>query len=386
MAEDISAKIDFLMKVTNIQNAMLAHALNFDASYISRIRTGKRGLPPKQPFIEPACELFARNVREQYQKDALANTLELSGPWPADQGTATRLLIAWLQGQSGNSGPLGASAPESKVQRAVDKAPGTPAQVQLFFGDAGRREGACAFLGYLAKSGYSGTLLLQSDESINWMYDERFASKWASLIVALSQAGCTFRIVHTVTRDSGEMWEGVHKWLSLYMTGAFEPYYYPRPRDGVRNRSLFVAPGSCALTANSVRGMQGDALSVLTYDPEAVTALQHEFEAYLNLCIPLMTRVLPDSTPNLGARASDLLGTPTALFAANIGNALVCAKDGYGALVVSAGQPRVAFFIDEPRLVRALCEYLGSLSEAQSDSVSAQHLLERLAQESADNA
>ena len=79
MGQGVSGKIDFLMRVTGTSNAQLARALSFDASYISRIRSGKRGLPPELPFIEPAAAFFARNVCEGYQAEALARELGLSG-------------------------------------------------------------------------------------------------------------------------------------------------------------------------------------------------------------------------------------------------------------------------------------------------------------------
>ena len=99
----VGRKIDFLMNVTNMHNAQLARALNFDASYVSRIRAGKRGLPAKLPFIEPAAEFFARNVREGYQADTLARETGVMGGWPADKGKAARLIARWLRRETGGS-------------------------------------------------------------------------------------------------------------------------------------------------------------------------------------------------------------------------------------------------------------------------------------------
>ena len=99
----VGRKIDFLMNVTNMHNAQLARALNFDASYISRIRAGKRGLPAKLPFIDPAAEFFARNVHEGYQADTLAREMGVMGGWPADKGKAVRLIARWLRRETGGS-------------------------------------------------------------------------------------------------------------------------------------------------------------------------------------------------------------------------------------------------------------------------------------------
>ena len=75
-------KLDFLMKLTNSQNAALGRALRYDASYISRIRSGKRGLPSEEDFLRPAAAWLAARIREDYQKGAAAERLRLGRPWP----------------------------------------------------------------------------------------------------------------------------------------------------------------------------------------------------------------------------------------------------------------------------------------------------------------
>ena len=39
----LAGKLDFLMKLTDTSNSALGRDLGFDPSYISRIRSGKRG-------------------------------------------------------------------------------------------------------------------------------------------------------------------------------------------------------------------------------------------------------------------------------------------------------------------------------------------------------
>ena len=49
-----SEKLDLLMSLTGTSNSALGRALSYDPSYISRVRAGKRGLPRRQPFLQPA--------------------------------------------------------------------------------------------------------------------------------------------------------------------------------------------------------------------------------------------------------------------------------------------------------------------------------------------
>ena len=356
MGQGVSGKIDFLMRVTGTSNAQLARALNFDASYISRIRAGKRGLPPELPFIEPAAAFFARNVREGYQAEALAREMGLSGSWPADKANAARLIAGWLEGAAG-AGSQDVDVQSTGSTSAL--AAGRSSEARLFFGDGGRRAAALAFLAYVADANEPCDLLLQSDEETAWMYeDPAFAAEWAESMAGLAAAGCTFTVVHTVSRGGNEMWEGLRAWLPLYLTGAIRPFYYPRLRDGVRMRSLFVARETCALVSNSVQGMGNGALSILLDDADAASALEREFDAYLALCRPLAQVDRLESRAELEALVEGYRDAGDVV-SAEVSGATVCVCEGRGALVASPGEYPVVYRIDEPRLVEAIAGYIG---------------------------
>jgi len=365
MQRDTGDKIDFLMKVTGTSNAQLARALNFDASYISRIRAGKRGLPPHLPFIEPAALFFARNVREGYQAETLAHELGVSGTWPDDAPTAARLIAQWLVGADRGEAYRGQEkSPESAPSNAPQSTRGRAVEARLFFGEAGRREAALAFLQRVADVDAPCELLLQSDEDTAWMYrDAGFVGAWTSLMTRLVHAGCTFTVVHTVSRSGNEMWEGLQEWLPLYLTGAIRPYYYPRLRDGIRARSLFVARGRCALVANSVRDMAGNELCIMLDDPDATTALEREFDAYRALCSPLAQVERSQTSTDFEQLIEDFRKGDT--LSARVAGAVVCARPGQDALLASPGT-RVIYRVSEPRLVEAIASFIARIPQAPS--------------------
>lgn len=61
-------KLDFLMNITQTSNSALAHAATLDASYISRLRTGKRLMPKDNHMIQGMTIFLARQFKEDYQK------------------------------------------------------------------------------------------------------------------------------------------------------------------------------------------------------------------------------------------------------------------------------------------------------------------------------
>ena len=78
------------------------------------------------------------------------------------------------------------------------------------------------------------TLLLHSDESKEWLYeDPDFVKDWSKLLMGIVEKGGKIKIVHTLRRNIEEMMEVIRKWVPIYMTGRIETYYCPRIRDNI---------------------------------------------------------------------------------------------------------------------------------------------------------
>ena len=370
MAKTLAEKIDFLMTLTNTRNSELGRALHFDASYISRIRSGKRGLPKGQPFIDPAGIFFARGIREEYQKTAAAQELSPQGYWPEDENEAADLIRRWLAGEKAKEDPvaklLAAMQADSRTMPAASmkykSSEGNPAAATYYYGNSGRRDCVVNFLSTLCKTGTPHTLLVRSDEDITWMMEDPvFIQTWASLMLKLIANGSRICIIHSISRDMNEMWEAVQEWMPLYMTGAIEPWYYPNLRDGILRRTLFVAPGQAAIVSISVKGQRDNGVNVYVTDPRAVEALKNEYDAYLALCRPLMEISRLDKNSDLDKLRKDFKKLPGDLLSYQRGEEEIYLKQGEACLILKTGEPSCAFLLKEPRMVAALEYYLQNL-------------------------
>lgn len=382
-----AGKLDFLMKLTSTQNAALGRALRYDASYISRIRSGKRKLPSKEDFLRPAAAWFAARIREEYQKAAAAGYMRLGRPWPEDEEAAAALLLAWLEGEDPGNDPAERMIAAMLSRRTKPELPdggydareGNGTEAVLFYGDAGKRDGVAAFLGELCEGKSPRRLLLFSDEDMAWLYeDPAFTRSWARMMEKLVAGGCRVRIIHSISRDENEMWEAVRKWIPIYLSGSVEPWYYPRLRDGIFRRTLFVAEGRMALVSGSVRGQTGEELVVLLRDPAAAAALEREFSAYLDLCRPLLEIVRSENGGELTRVLRAFLSLPGELRTARLDGAVVCVREDSGALVVKTEAPVTLFSLTEPRMVAAMGEFLRR-TPGETDPSEVLAELERLA-------
>lgn len=291
-------KLDFLMNITKASNSALAHAATLDASYISRLRTGKRLMPKDNHMIKGMAFFLARQLKEDYQKKALLDALKLMN-LPSDTSLLADEITHWLIQDGGNStqqvgrflNTLSGMVNRSvQVGQSDDSKPYFPDQaVSIYYGIEGKRKAAEYFLSEVAACESPQTLLLFSDEGTAWMTEApTYARKWAELMIRVLSRGNRIKIIHTVSRDLDEMLSAINQWMPLYMSGLIEPYFYPKKRDGIFKRTLFIAPETAAVISNSVGNQASSAANVLYRDRDAVASFAEEFLQYLRLCRPLM--------------------------------------------------------------------------------------------------
>lgn len=293
------------MNLSNTTNSAFAIQVNLDPSHISRLRRGKRNAVKDENCLKAMSACFARRCADDYQKKALADVLgtdlstaegsalsELIFKWLVEkQNPDTASVEAFLKDMSAVTVKARKPSPESTLP-----AGSSGADTEIFFGIEGKRIVAERFLSEVLERKKPQTLLLYSDEPTDWMTADRvFAAKWTTLMTEVLERGNRIKIIHTVSRHLDEMLHAINQWMPLYMSGAIEPYYYPKKRDGILRRTLFVAPGSIAVMSGSTGDMIDKAANFLVKDPLAVSALKEEFHQYLTLCNPLMRVFTPEN-------------------------------------------------------------------------------------------
>lgn len=302
---DFCEKLDFLMNITKTTNSTLAHYTSVDASYISRLRRGKRRLSKNENYVRAMVTYFTKHCVEDYQKKALFDLLSDDGIILDENDKIEEILYNWIiirtnphKGVEGFLNDLSLfqfrSSPNIEIQKNINKKDFINSEIGIHYGLKGKRDAVLAFLRSVIDTGSPQTLYLFSDEDMEWLTDDPvFTAKWASLMSQVIRQENKIKVIHTVSRDLDEMLNAIRDWMPLYMTGAIEPYYYPKKRDGIFKRTLFIAPKTVALVSNSVGNMEESIPSMLVFDENAILAFHKEFSNYLSLCKPLMKIFTP---------------------------------------------------------------------------------------------
>ena len=291
-------KLSLLMHLQNIPNNKLAKALSVDPSLVSRWRNGTREMPKKSEYIQLIAEYITSHGSDlQNVIDVLSIDCNDS---PCDPCKLTERIALWLGDENKPSLNLvnqfieklntskSMKLPMFQLENYSRYATGKKLSAEAFTGNEGKRNAVIKFLDEVIRSHEKTTLLLYSDEPMDWLVeDPEFAMLWAQMLVHTLRIGHRIKIIHTINRNMNELLAAIDKWLPLYMTGAIEPYYYPSYQESIFKRSLFIAPGIAGLTSTTVSDAESS--EQLYYrDAHMLSTLVSEFDTYLKYCRPLM--------------------------------------------------------------------------------------------------
>ncbi|MBR0131273.1 MAG: hypothetical protein IJM08_08200 [Firmicutes bacterium] len=358
MTSYIGKKLDFLMNLTSTKNNMLARALNFDNSHISRIRSGERGLPKQRSFLEPAAEFFAKRIKEPFQIKGAEDMICPGRKWPESVSDQAALIAAWI-----SDSDLGYYYPGSADMMhgaTGEDAFGSMQSPSFFYyGNEGKRQAAERLLTAAFTSQAAERLLLYSDEDMSWLTeDPSYFRKWAGLMMSNLQKGNRICMIHNLSRNLGELMAAVSGWIPLYLTGGIEPWYCPKLRDGLFHQTRFIIQSREAAfggyTGNDVKS----AYTVYTGDREMLQLLEAQFQALLAISQPLMqvfTRT--DSLAFEEAAGEFLKAEGEMLCAVQQSQEVHFYVKNSNALILSPQNPGILLSVKDPNLLSALKEF-----------------------------
>lgn len=287
-------RLNAVMELTGLSNARLGKLLHVDFSYISRFRSGLRSPAANLQLADKLCEILLAFTTEQNRLPQLAALLSVPETAMKSEETALRLLRRWLFDiPPGDPTPLvmgmldhiGSITEVEKLPLSFDEAAPVEILAQtdaVYIGQAGLRRAVLRFLGGVVQR-KPDTLLLYSDQNIEWMVaDPFFRAQWGTLMALVVAGGTEVRIIHNIDRDLTEMTDAIRCWLPLYPSGMIRSYYNKAPNRGLFSGTLFLCPGFACISGANVRGAE-DADGLYRYDtqPAVLAAQETIFRAML---------------------------------------------------------------------------------------------------------
>ena len=300
-AEHLRDNLNSLFTTFSISNSELARSTNYDASYLSRIRSGQRHLADPERFVSAVADFVIRRFDSPTERAILA---ELIHAKEAEEDTEALYgsLVQWLGGHNAKRNDDVATFLShldefdlneyTKAIRFDDmKVPTVPFQLPLsktYYGLEEMKSGELDFLKATALGKSDAPVFLCSDMPMDDMAKDRdFTKKYMFGLAVLLKKGLHLNVVHNLDRPFHELMLGLEGWIPLYMTGQITPCYLKGVQNNVYCHFLNVS-GSAALSGECIAGAHERGRYELTKGGEALRYYQERADAIRKKALPLM--------------------------------------------------------------------------------------------------
>ena len=300
--ENLQKNLDTLFTVLSVNISGLARSLNYDASYISRIRNGQRQPANPQQLIAGISHFVVRHYQEDSQKSLIAEMLGCSPEDLSNPGNYQTLLCNWLANGTNHSKDQITSFLEKLDEFNLDeyicaihfdelKVPSVPFQLPTsknYFGLQEMMDSELAFLKATVLSKSTEPVTMYSDMPMSEMAkDPDFPKKWMFGMGMMIKKGLHLNQIHNIDRSFDEMMLGLESWIPMYMSGQISPYYLKNTQGTVFSNLLKVS-GSAALTGEAINGYHAEGRYYLTNNKNEVAYYKKRAERLLSKAAPLM--------------------------------------------------------------------------------------------------
>ena len=277
----------------------MAKYINFDASYISRIRYNKAKPSTPSEFCNKVCSYVInrfndndilikflncdKNINDKALFDNLYNFLINNENTITESKYINDFLIS--------SDDFNLNDFIKAIKFDEIKVPNIPfykAKTKSYYGIEEMKRGELDFFKATVLSKDTEDIFMCSDMPMEDMAEDiSFGKKWMFGIAMCLKKGLHLNIIHNLDRPFNEMMLGLESWIPIYMTGSVSPYYLKNYSNNVYNHLNYTS-GSVILTGECINSYHNKGKYYLTNNKKEVEYYQEKAKNLLKKATPLM--------------------------------------------------------------------------------------------------
>lgn len=292
-----------LITTLGINMKSLATALNYDVSYLYRVRSKQRHLNDLESFCNDFCQYVADFHSSAEDQSKVAALLSCTTKSLEDKEDYISHLRKWLYQYSTEDttdyiGNFLKKLDEFDLDEYIHaihfdtlKVPTVPFQIptsKTYYGIENMKKGSLDFFKTTVLSKSKEPIFMCSDMPMADMaQDMDFSKKWMFAIAMTLKKGLHLNIIHNIDRPFHEMMLGLESWIPIYMTGQVSPYHLPDVSTDVYHHFTYVS-GAAALTGECINGHHANGKYYLTGNKEELAYYKQKAADLLSKALPLM--------------------------------------------------------------------------------------------------
>lgn len=313
--EQLSKNFNELIATLNINLSELSRFSSYDASLLSKIRTGNKTPSKPKIFIENVCSFVVKKYESEDDKKAVAILIGCNLKDLKDNSNYYNKLFKWF---STNLVPTHNYIDDflnnldnfdlNEYIKAIHfdeiKVPAIPfykATSKTYYGIEEMKKGELDFFKATVLSKNNEPVFMCSDMPMEDMaQDVEFGKKWMYAIAIMLKKGLHLNIIHNVDRPFNEMMLGLESWLPIYMTGQVSPYFLKGLQNNIYCHFNYVS-GVAALYGECINGYHDKGKYTLTTNKNDISYYKTKAQCLLGKATSLMDIYKADSQNSFNA-------------------------------------------------------------------------------------
>lgn len=294
--EEFTGNFNLLISELGISTTALANALNYDASFISRIKNGTRYPSNYGEFCENVGRYVAFHC-SPVQIMSLAGLLDSDAKLLENKAYCAKSVAAFLGGTFKSS-----NEPIEKFLKAIDKSvkaggieipkaklPSSPIHFgkdKYYYGIEGMQKAEKDFFKLTILSQAKRNVFIHSEMGMEEV-DEAQQKQLVNAVLMLLSKGIGIDIIHNLDRNLEEMLLGIEVWIPFYLTGMINSYYMKKPATAMFPQILCTS-GSIIMHGECIGSDQSKMLSYTTTNKKLLPYFYEKQEKMLQNANPLI--------------------------------------------------------------------------------------------------
>ena len=307
--EQLGSNFNELASVLNINIADLARFINYDASFISKIRNGSRTPSKPKSFVEGVCNYITSKYTTEEDLETISLITKSSTDELKIKSKYYSILENWILTNSSSQknyiDDFLVHLDEFDLNEYIKaihfnelKVPFIPFYKPIsktYYGIKEMKKGELDFFKATVLSKSNEPVFMCSDMPMEDMAEDiDFGKKWMFAIAMMLKKGLHLNIIHNIDRPFNEMMLGLESWIPIYMTGQVSPYFLKGPHSNFYCHFDYISE-NVALTGECITGSHDKGKYTLLTSKNDLNYYKTKAKLLLNKATPLMEIYREDS-------------------------------------------------------------------------------------------
>lgn len=295
--DDVKNNLNTLIETFNINAGELAKFLNFDASYLSKIRKGERIPSNKQDFINTLATFIDKKYNTDDYKEILNELID-----EKKKNIALNDIKKWIINNKNIEDNQTSNFLKTLDEFNLDdyikaikfdtlKVPNIPfykGKTKTYYGIEEMKQAELDFFKIAVLSKNKDDIFMYSNMPMEDMAkDIDFGKKWMFGIAMSLKKGLHLNIIHNLDRPFNELMLGLESWIPIYMTGQISPFYFNDIRNDLFQQLNYTC-STAALSGDCIKGYHNKGKYYLTNKPKEIEYFKERSSLLLKKAKSLM--------------------------------------------------------------------------------------------------